>query len=472
MNELKAEPTAVGEQDERNRRRTNAALRAGTAHLVCLTEADGTIVDASPSWRVVLGHDPGALVGANLLHLLHPQDEPLCRAILEIYAADPSTGVLGEEGADLSWDVRVRHADGSWRTAECLANNLLHDPEVEGFLFVGRNVSERRMLDHALTTLTGDASESTAIEQLLGFLDARIEDTESALWIAEPDPCWVTRAAPRELLVDCPLWERTVRDGAITLVPDLLETDDLPHEVAKQATDAGYRSCWVFPIPSDEYASRIADRVASPVHTTAALVVWSRRHLEPYVTNWFTLYLANPYLHLALLRRTNDLQMRAEARTDALTGVLSRTGLQHELARGHQGEVSYAVLVADLDGFKAINDRYGHEVGDRVLAETGSRLREVVRELDVVGRLGGDEFLICLAETELDEALTVADRLVAAVNTPVEVDGRLIETTTSVGIAPADAIASLREVVARADQAMYEAKRTGKGTWRLATSRS
>lgn len=468
MNDLEAAPAAAGSDAAPSTERMAAALAAGTAHLSCLTEADGTIVEASPSWQLVLGYEPGTLLGQNLVDLIHEDDRALCRAILDVFSADTHMGRLGAEGADLSWDVRISHADGGHRTVECLANNLLHDPDVGGFLFVGRNVTERRMLDSALTSLTGDASESTAIEQLLGFLDARIEDTQSALWISEPEPSWITGSAPEELLVDCPLWEQTVREGIITLIPDLLETRELPAELVCQATDAGYRSCWVFPIPSDVYASKVADREAASVKPTATLVVWSRHHLEPYVTNWFTLFLVNPYLHLALLRRTNDLQMRAEARTDALTGLLSRTGMRHELAAGHAGLVPYAVLVADLDDFKAINDHHGHEVGDVVLAATAARLREVVRDGDVVGRLGGDEFLICLAEAELDDALAVAERLVETLGSPVEVGGRAISVTASVGIAPADADASLREVVGRADQAMYEAKRTTKGTWRLA----
>ncbi|OWY61688.1 hypothetical protein B7486_62460 [cyanobacterium TDX16] len=253
--------------------------------------------------------------------------------------------------------------------------------------------------------------------------------------------------------------------GEITLIPDLLEDDRLPPDLVAAATNEGYRSCWVFPMPSDVYASMVNDRAADEVRPTACLVVWSRRHLEPFVTNWFTLFLVNPYLHLALLRRSNDLQIRSELRTDPVTGVLSRVGLQHELASGHTGEVSYAVLVADLDGFKAINDQHGHEAGDQVLAEAAQRMQDVVRDVDVVGRLGGDEFLICLAETELDDAVAVARRLVGALTEPMFVGDTPICATVSVGVARADRSSPLREVVARADQAMYDAKRAGKATY-------
>jgi diguanylate cyclase (GGDEF)-like protein/PAS domain S-box-containing protein len=450
--------------------RAAAALAIGTAHVTCVCEGDGTVVHASPSWLPMLGHDAESLVGVDLTSLVHPDDARLLRAILEIYRADPQAGFVGDEGTDLAWDVRVRHADGTYRTIETLANNLLTHPEVQGLLFVGRDVTERRMLDGALTSLTGDASSSAAIVQLLGFLDARISGTESALWIAEPEPAWITRSAADELLVDSPLWQHTVDSGDITLIPDLLEDDRLPPELVSAATRHGYRSCWVFPMPSDVYASMVNDRPVDEVHPTACLVVWSRRHLEPFVTNWFTLFMVTPYLHLALLRRSNDLQIRSELRTDPVTGVLSRAGLQHDLDDGHSGQTSYAVLMADLDGFKAINDRHGHEVGDRVLAEAARRMQSAVREVDVVGRLGGDEFLICLAETSLDEAVAVARRLVDALAHPIDVDGTPICATVSVGVAQADPGCVLREQVARADQAMYDAKRAGKSTWVVANA--
>jgi diguanylate cyclase (GGDEF)-like protein/PAS domain S-box-containing protein len=445
--------------------RVQAALAAGTAHVMCLCEADGTLVHASPSWKPILGYDPNELVGIDLTTLAHPDDAPLLRAILEIFRSAPRPGSVGDEGTDLAWDVRIRHHDGGYRTIETLANNLLDDPEVGGLLFVGRDITERRMLDDALTSLTGDASGTAAIHQLLGFLDARIQDTESALWIADPEPTWITRGVPDELQVTAPLWQDTVETGAITLIPELLDDERLPPDLVAAATTAGYRSCWVFPMPSDTYASMVNDRPADEVRPTACLVVWSRRHLEPFVTNWFTLFLVNPYLHLALLRRSNDLQIRSELRTDPVTGVLSRVGLQHELQSGHEGEVAYAVLVADLDGFKGINDRHGHEVGDAVLAEVAHRMTEVVRDVDVVGRLGGDEFLICLAGASLQDAVGVARRLCGALAEPVEVGEVAVPATVSVGVARADAESPLREVVARADQAMYDAKRAGKATW-------
>ena len=461
-----AGPTSSGATSPGAEARVQAALAAGTAHLMCLCEADGTILHVSPSWAPLLGHDPQRLVGTDLVGLAHPDDAPLLRAVLEIFRSEPRPGSVGEEGTDLAWDVRIRHADGTFRTIETLANNLLAHPEVEGLLFVGRDVTERRLLDGALRSLTGDASGRESSGRLRGVLAARRLDTPRPRWRAAPQPPRGPRAAPAELLVDSPLWEHTVRTGDITLIPDLLEEDRLAPELVSAATTAGYRSCWIFPMPSDVYAAMVSDRATEATAApTACLVVWSRRHLEPFVTNWFTLFLVNPYLHLALLRRTNELQLRSELRTDPVTGVLSRVGLQHDLEQGHDGTISYAVLVADLDGFKGVNDRHGHEAGDRVLAEAARRMQEVVREDDVLGRLGGDEFLICLAGADLDEAVLVAERLVTAVSEPVEVGGVLVHATVSVGVAPPDDRAPLREVVARADQAMYEAKRAGKATW-------
>ena len=152
---------------------------------------------------------------------------------------------------------------------------------------------------------------------------------------------------------------------------------------------------------------------------------------------------------------------------DALTGLanraLFRDRLDHALALHRRDGGGLAVLFLDLDDFKAVNDRYGHAAGDRVLREAAERLTAGVRSGDTVARLGGDEFAVLLEGP--GDAEETADKLLDALRRPYEIDGREVTVGASVGFADAaDYPASADELVRRADAAMYAGKRGGKNT--------
>ncbi|MGY1820966.1 diguanylate cyclase domain-containing protein [Geodermatophilus sp. SYSU D00079] len=162
-------------------------------------------------------------------------------------------------------------------------------------------------------------------------------------------------------------------------------------------------------------------------------------------------------------------QLRAEALHDTLTGLPHRGLLVDRVRHGLQGSVRsgtpVAVLFCDLDGFKAVNDSWGHAAGDAVLRETARRLQTAVRPGDTVGRLGGDEFLVVCPDVPTEAAAAVvAERIERAVGAPLVVDGGPaggveVRVGVSVGAAlsrPGDAPETL---LTRADEAMYRVKR-------------
>ncbi len=162
--------------------------------------------------------------------------------------------------------------------------------------------------------------------------------------------------------------------------------------------------------------------------------------------------------------KDRELELEEQAHRDPLTGLANRR-LFHEtaaqtLALADRYGREAAVAYLDLSGFKAVNDRYGHDVGDRVLKATGGRLREGVRDSDLVARLGGDEFAILFAEVEgRGGAREVATRLLSALGRPIRVNGHEFRLRAQVGVSlypdhGHDAEALLR----RADRAMYTAK--------------
>ena len=145
--------------------------------------------------------------------------------------------------------------------------------------------------------------------------------------------------------------------------------------------------------------------------------------------------------------------------TDELTGLPNRRALLREVARRLAGTEPVAVLLLDLDGFKDVNDSFGHDVGDQVLVTLGHRLRRTLDGAAVIARLGGDEFAVVVRGEDPLALVETGHALRAALREPLEVEGLGLRTDASVGIAVQDGTASTpEELLRRADIAMYQAK--------------
>jgi diguanylate cyclase (GGDEF)-like protein len=159
------------------------------------------------------------------------------------------------------------------------------------------------------------------------------------------------------------------------------------------------------------------------------------------------------------------LEARQLAELDALTGLHNRRYfdevLDREVSRALRYGRSLALILIDLDDLKAINDRVGHLGGDAVLAELGERVREALRSTDIACRIGGDEFAVILPESALEDARQLYDRLQAAIGARPLTGGESI--TASAGIADLEREDDPRALFQRADEALYRAKRDGKG---------
>jgi diguanylate cyclase (GGDEF)-like protein/PAS domain S-box-containing protein len=161
------------------------------------------------------------------------------------------------------------------------------------------------------------------------------------------------------------------------------------------------------------------------------------------------------------------------AYSDSLTGLpnrlLLRDRLEHAIAAADRNRSMVGVLFFDLDHFKAINDSYGHHVGDQLLRRIAERTRACVREIDTVSRLGGDEFVLVLPELhEAADAAAVARKLLSALSQPYSIDERELSITPTVGISiyPRDGN-DADTLVRNADSAMYHAKESGKNHYRF-----
>jgi len=174
-------------------------------------------------------------------------------------------------------------------------------------------------------------------------------------------------------------------------------------------------------------------------------------------------------LTLALRNADTHRQIQELASRDSMTGLLNRRALEEVLVRefkaGSRYGASACFLLVDLDYFKVVNDYLGHLAGDQVLMSTAALMRRAVREIDAVGRHGGEEFGIVLPHTDLDQALVLAERLRRQIESQqFEADQGIVRLTVSIGIAhiPDVTIHSVSDWIAAADSGLYDAKALGR----------
>ena len=181
-------------------------------------------------------------------------------------------------------------------------------------------------------------------------------------------------------------------------------------------------------------------------------------------------------IHDVTERHRMEQQIKHMGNHDPLTGLPNRTLLMDRLtvAIEHAKRVSstLAILFIDLDDFKPINDELGHNAGDQLLTMIAQRFQSAIRRSDTVARFGGDEFVLLLSGGELDEATAaqVAEKTFKALEKPFSIDGHLVRIGCSIGISlyPRDG-ASVEELIAEADRAMYVAKQSGTNHYRFVT---
>lgn len=171
-------------------------------------------------------------------------------------------------------------------------------------------------------------------------------------------------------------------------------------------------------------------------------------------------------------RKEKEEKLEQMAYYDTLTELPNRTMLQSHLkkafSRAKRKKHQVTIMFIDLDGFKEVNDTFGHDVGDMLLKEVANRLNNSIREEDLLSRLGGDEFIIVFEETTKDEVASMAERLVTTLSPTYFIMDHTVSVTPSIGIStyPVDGD-NLQLIITNADKAMYYAKAQGKGNYQF-----
>ncbi len=229
------------------------------------------------------------------------------------------------------------------------------------------------------------------------------------------------------------------------------------------------------PRPGSARAGCTPCRCRPTARTWPASSCGSRQPARPMIGHGAALEHSVWLAALGFERRHSEQLLLHAALHDTLTGIPNRSHFFGELQRIEHPDPDddrgrCAVLFADLDGFKEINDTHGHGVGDQVLAVIARRLVGAVRPGDVVARVGGDEFAVLCTDLDADgEATAVADRLIEVVSQPIGVGEITARVGLSIGVAFHDPASEVEErLVDAADHALYRAKQAGKGQWVVA----
>ncbi|MDQ6696960.1 MAG: sensor domain-containing diguanylate cyclase, partial [Actinomycetota bacterium] len=426
-------------------------------------EADGTVRWLNTVAATMTGYDGDAVVGRSMAEFIAPADVAVAiEAVTEIQGEES----VADEGVPLV--LALVRADGSLVQVEIGAENFLDVPGINGISLRIRPYDSQRFLERFLIELAEGAPLGPNLELLVRSLDHLIQESASVVlhgWDGSAFTEAVTVGVPPALLTavrtscgaadDLP-WMRCRLSGAT----EWSAVTDLPERVRAAASRSGLQACWARPI------------IVPTGGAVAVVVVWRRLPSFPRVGHRHALERSCQAAALAFAKRLSEHLLVRAATVDALTGIPNRSqffaSLELSMDTSEPGRLG--VLYLDLDGFKPVNDTYGHRVGDRLLATIGARLGANVRPGDMVARLGGDEFAVLCREVDGEaELVDVAQRLIDVVARPVTLDGLEIKIGVSIGVAVAKVHGQTHdEVLDAADAALYRAKRAGRGRYRIA----
>jgi diguanylate cyclase (GGDEF)-like protein len=382
--------------------------------------------------------------------------------VLGVIALDsPTAGAFSESDGHLLADAAARLGGivELARAMEERTTNLQAATTIRRLLEEGSRATSVEEAAEALAKVSRDALDTEHASVFLAGEDGHI----AYVAVDAPDDF---QAIASERLVgssaqEFRLWRRLTRQREPVFVEDATQSQLIPAELVALLRLRAYVA---FPLLSADAALGIVvcSDTRGPRHWTD-----DERQLVEQLSLEGSLIIENAALRTTSARRIDELSRQAfhDSLTELPNRSLFKDRLEHALARTRRGHQSVAVMLLDLDGFKEINDNYGHDAGDQVLVAVAQRLRASLRPADTVARLGGDEFTTLLEDIAGErEATRVAERIESSLRTPFVVEGNETHLTISIGIAlnePGET--NPGDLLRNADRAMYKAKQEGKG---------
>jgi diguanylate cyclase (GGDEF)-like protein/PAS domain S-box-containing protein len=382
---------------------------------------------------LVLGYiHADGLSGRLVTDLAHPEDRGVVTTLLQ------SVVTGGQPVPPAPAYIRARHRDGRWVRLAVSAHDARSDPTVEGIAL--HLVASNGTAFASSTPLPGMAPVADALST--GILAA---DQNGAVVYAN--------GAAAELF-----WMS-----------------------AEALLDQG----WLAPVHIDdleEVQAAAAAALAGLAHQDVSFQLWIDADHARWVHARFSGLRSSTgrsgwvaALEDITSRRAAEHALSFQATHDALTGLpdrlLLRDRLEQGVARLDRHEATLGVLFIDLDEFKAVNDEHGHAFGDAVLVQLAGRIAGAVRPGDTAARVGGDEFVVVADDVDETRSLAIAERVATAVAAPLDIEGIEVTLGASIGVTLAGPGEAVDDILNRADQAMYRAKRRPGDKIELATKR-
>ena len=426
---------------------------------VCAVDADGRFVFASAAIEQILGYTPQELLGRRMIDLVAPED----RARTLARVGDVVAGTASDHFENRYVRKDGRYVDIMWSARWSETDQVR--------VAVARDVTERRRLDgmraamYAISEAANAASSLPALFPLLhrivdgllpapGFAIALYDSADDMIMLPyHVDEHGVAGVSTME--AGDTLCGHVIKGGrALLLTPGSDEQRLASLPPALHAAARNSAPCWLG-VP-------LTSRKEGPI---GAIIIKSLPGPRQYSQiEQDLLHFVAAQVGIAIERVRMQEQLQHMARHDALTGLPNRQlfldRLDAALARAVRSAGGFALLYLDLDDFKRVNDVHGHAVGDRLLCEVARRLEGAVRDVDTVGRIGGDEFVILLEGVDqASDAFRIAAKIEQVFAQPLALGDTMLTTGPSIGLAmyPADGLRAA-QLIERADLAMYRAK--------------
>ena len=428
---------------------------------------DGCFQYVNRVFEVISGYSSSELKGKYSLDYVHPEDREAVRKkaveVLKGQSSMPYEFRLIRKDSEIVW-VLDRVASIQYKGKRSVLGALMditenkqveeevrhYTRQLEALFNIGTTVSQTLNLEELLGNVLDKVLEVMVVEVTAIFL---LEDESGTLTLRAYRG--MSAQLVRELSVlrgGDGFINQVVKSGKPLLVEDVSADKRFSTSSGKIG---GIQSFAVVPVMSKEKILGVIG-VGSPSHRE--FPDWEVRMLGT-IANQIGMAIENARLYEHALEL---------AFTDSLTGLYNRRyfmeQIEREFIRANRGKVALSLIMVDLDGLKAINDRFGHHEGDAFLREVAGIIRANTRASDVAARWGGDEFMLLAPETDSDSAWKIAERVRGQVKRYHRVlEGEKVGITVSVGIVSYPAHASMiSELLRRADEAMYSAKRGGK----------
>lgn len=432
------------------------------------TTVSGTILEVNDTLLQWTGHELDDLIGRSFTSLLD--------AGSQIFYETRHTQTLHLQGQLKEVALTIRRVDGSRLSA--LVNSVVvadEDPpvihtavfdatdrvEYETELLRARRSAESsearvRVLQEASGTFGLSVSDEDVAQAFVGIAREAFSATQTAVLLQDATGAMQVVAGANPLAGSVPPIE-SLQNTPVEIVVHADEAESMFPLLAAGLRGARLESLSITPLTSDE------ERLG------VLVCFFSRR--RDFDEHFFDLQRAlGRQASQTLVRVRLQRQLEHLALHDPLTGLANRQLLQSSLERAidraDHTDLPVALIFFDVDDFKSINDRWGHAAGDAVLRTLAERLRMSIRSGDVVGRIGGDEFVAICSDADLESAASIAARILSAAREPLVIAGTSIAVSMSAGVATYLPGSHFRptadQLLIRADGAMYRSKGTGK----------